>query len=533
MKKAIFVLLAIFFLGCSGGTSEVDILYLALEVSPNKLDPAFVVDAAEGEIASMIFQGLVRFSPDGEVLPDLASSWEVSEDGARYVFHLDSRMRFTSGRRVSASDVAFSFKRLLSPVCRSPRRWVLNRIKGASAFEDGTDSDIEGLSVIDDSTLTIELEMPFRPFLQLLALPAAKVVPIEALSRSGEDTEERGAGPIAGAAFADFPAGSGPWILETWERGDYLTLAPNPFHPERSTSLQAIRFRIIPEAFTRIAEFESGKLDVLKIPNAELARFLKSPDLSGRIQSVPELRVLYVGLNNTRGPLRDRRVRRALNMAVDVDRMIEVLANGEGVRATGAIPPGLKGYRKRPSYPYDPEAARMLLREAGYADGLSLDIWQRNSPEGNRILEAVQGYLAVIGVRVRLVKREWSAFKEAVSQGKVDAFFLDWYADYPDAENFLYPLFHSENAGGGGNRAFFDNSCVDSLIERAQRSVDESECFALYSDIDSLVYSEAPWIYLYFPKLFEAVSIHITGYRIPLLYLGRYYGDVRKNGGER
>jgi peptide/nickel transport system substrate-binding protein/oligopeptide transport system substrate-binding protein len=126
------------------------------------------------------------------------------------------------------------------------------------------------------------------------------------------------------------------------------------------------------------------------------------------------------------------------------------------------------------------------------------------------------------------VKREWSAFKEAVSQGKVDAFFLDWYADYPDAENFLYPLFHSRNVGGGGNRSFFRDARVDGLIERAQRTIDANTCRLLYSHIDSLIYAEAPWIYLYFPRSFEAVSPDVIGYRIPFLYLGRDYTGVRK-----
>ncbi|NIO00897.1 MAG: hypothetical protein GTO42_01950 [Candidatus Latescibacteria bacterium] len=526
MKKSFLAYLAVAFLGCGGGAQEKDVLCLALEVSPNKLDPAYVVDVAEGEVASLIFQGLVRFSPDGEVIPDLASSWEISDDGKRYVFHLDRRMRFSTGRRVGASDVAFSFKRLLSPDCRSPRKWVLERIKGADAFSEGMAPEIEGLAVLDDSTVSIELEGPFRPFLQLLAMPAARIVPEELFV----DTKAHSGAPAALVSnFSEKPVGSGPWVLDSWERGDHLMLVPNPFHPAGSQTLRAIRYRIIPEAFTRIAEYESGSLDVLKIPSAELPRFLGNPSLSRRIQSVPELRVLYVGLNNTRKPLDDPCVRKALNMAVDVERIIEVLANGEAVRAAGAIPPSLKGYRKRPAYSYDPGASRKLLLEAGLGDGMELDIWQRDSPEGNRILEAIQGYLSEVGIQVRLVKREWSAFKEAVSKGKVDAFFLDWYADYPDAENFLYPLFHSENTGGGGNRSFFSSAEIDSLIELAHRTLGENECYNLYAKIDSLVYEEAPWIYLYFPKSFEVVSLGITGYRIPFLYLARQYEGVRKS----
>jgi peptide/nickel transport system substrate-binding protein/oligopeptide transport system substrate-binding protein len=157
-----------------------------------------------------------------------------------------------------------------------------------------------------------------------------------------------------------------------------------------------------------------------------------------------------------------------------------------------------------------------------------MEIWLRESPQGNRILEAVQGYLAQVGVEVTLVRREWSAFKEAVSNGRVDAFLLDWFGDYADAENFLYPLFHSDNVGGGGNRTFFRDEAVDSLVEAASRAGDDERAHELYARTDSLVYARAPWIYLYFPKTFHVVSKRVSGYRMPALYLGADFSGVRK-----
>jgi peptide/nickel transport system substrate-binding protein/oligopeptide transport system substrate-binding protein len=316
--------------------------------------------------------------------------------------------------------------------------------------------------------------------------------------------------------------------VEQWRRGDYISFVPNPYHPRASAHLDRLRYRIIPEAFTRVAEFESGTLDVLEVPSAELRRFLDDPRYEGMIQGRAELRVYYVGLNNATPPFDDVRVRRALNMAVDVDRLIEVLVGGEAVRATGSIPPSLPGHVAREPYPYDPDAARKLLAQAGYPDGFAMEIWLRESPQGNRILEAVQGYLAQVGVEVTLVRREWSAFKEAVSNGRVDAFLLDWFGDYADAENFLYPLFHSDNVGGGGNRTFFRDEAVDSLVEAASRAGDDERAHELYARTDSLVYARAPWIYLYFPKTFHVVSKRVSGYRMPALYLGADFSGVRK-----
>jgi ABC-type transport system substrate-binding protein len=211
-----------------------------------------------------------------------------------------------------------------------------------------------------------------------------------------------------------------------------------------------------------------------------------------------------------------------------VDALIRVLAAGEAVVAHGSVPPGLPGYRDRPGYEYDPARSRRLLAEAGHGDGLSLEIWQRESAEGNRVLEAVQGYLLQAGVNATLVRREWSAFKEAVSAGKVDAFLLDWVADYPDAENFLFPLYHSSNQGGGGNRAFFSDPEVDRLLVEASRTVGASERADRYARVDSLVYAQAPWIYLYFPTSFHIVSPRVTGYRLPAVYLGNDFSAVEK-----
>lgn len=516
LPVGIFLFLLTVFGACSDSRDERATLYLALKASPNQLDPALVVDAAEGEICSQLFQGLVRFSPEGDIVPSLARSWRTSPDGKSYRFLLDRGMKFHGGRRVTVEDVVFSFERVLSPASRSPRKWVLERLAGAGEFSAGAAGSISGVSAPDDSTLVLELNAPFQPFLSMLALPAAMVVPREAL---------------AGEGFGEFeglPSGSGPWMLRAWERGDYLELAPNPHFPSSNRGISSIVYRVIPEAFTRIAELESGTLDVLEIPQAELGRFLEDRRYSGLIQSRAELRVFYVGLNNTKKPFDDVRVRRALNMAVDVDQLIETLANGQGVAASGAIPPALKGYVRRERYPYDVDAARRLLSEAGYPEGFSMEIWQRESPEGTRMLEAIQGYLKRAGIDVRLVRREWSAFKEAVSAGRVDAFFLDWFADYPDAENFISPLFHSDNAGGGGNRSFFKNADVDRLIDAAGRLVDEDEASRVYARIDSLVYDQAPWIYLYFPKTFYAVSAGLSGYKLPSLYLGNDFTAVSK-----
>lgn len=505
MRYAAWLLVALL-AGCNGGErSASPMLELALETAPNRLDPAFAVDVAEGEICALVFDGLVGFSPDGVLSPALARAWETP-DGRRYTFHLDTRARFANGRPVTPGDVRSSFERVLAPATASPRSWVLERIRGAAGFRKGETPAVPGIETIDDSTLVIELEEPFAPFLSMLALPAARVV------------------DIASVGAGDVPVGSGPWVISEWLRGDRVTLTPNPHHARRARSIAGVRYRVIPEPFTRIAEFESGTIDVLEIPDAEVPRFLADTERSSRLLRRAELRVFYIGLNTPRYP--DPRIRRALNHAVNVEQLARVLQAGESIPAHGSIPPGIAGYRDRPGYAYDPELAKRLLREAG-AENLKLEVWLRESAEGGRVMEAVQAYWSAVGVEATLVRREWSAFKQAVSAGKVDAFLLDWFADYPDAENFLFPLFHSVNRGGGGNRSFFSDAEVDRLIDDASRILDPAARADASAHIDSLVFAQAPWVYLYFPATFHIVSERVTGYRLPSLYLGNDFSDVR------
>lgn len=495
--------------GCARHRPVSSMLELALASAPNRLDPAYAVDVNEGEICTLVYDGLVGFAPDGRLVPGVARTWDV-EAGRHYVFHLDRRARFSDGRPLVAGDVIASFRRTLAPATASPRAWVLERVRGAAAFHSGSVTTISGLSAPDDSTLVIDLDQPFAPFLSMLALPAARVVDMNALT----------------AGVGGTPLGTGPWVISDWARGDHVVLTPNPHSARRAHGITGVRYRVIPEPFTRIAEFEDGTLDELQIPEAEVARFRDDPATASRVLRRPELRVFYIGLNNRR--FTDVRVRQALNMAINVPDIIRVFAAGDAVPAHGSIPPGLAGYRKRPGYPYDPARARQLLAEAGYPNGLDIEIWQRESQEGNRILQAVQAYWSEIGVRTTLVRREWSAFKEAVSNGKVDAFLLDWFADYPDAENFLFPLFDSSNAGGGGNRAFFSDPAVDRMIEEASRTTDAAARADRYAAIDSLVYAQAPWVYLYFPTTLHIVSTHVSGYHLATLYLGNDYETVVK-----
>ena len=506
----LFLCLACAVSGCSPGGGDATIR-LALQTEPTTLDPAFSVDFSSGQLSSLIHSNLVAFDPEARIVPDLARAWEVLDGGRRYVFHI-GRARFSNGRRVTASDVVYSIRRLLDPATVSPRWWLLKPLRGAASYHAGGAWDEESARAIDDSTVVVMLERPVAHFLGLLAMSAAGIVAREEIERLGN-------------GYGRSPCGSGPWMLSSWAESDEIRLIPNPHWVGTRTALARLSFRMIPEQMTQIAEFETGNLDVLEVPRSELEHW--------RAAGTPllwkeELRVVYIGLNTRRPPFSDPRVRRAMNHAVDVKKIIAHVLFGAGKRACGVIPPSLR-LTPAPAdrYPYDPVQARALLAEAGYPNGFTMEIWQRENPEAGRVLESIQGYLAGAGITVNLVTREWGAFKEAIDRGTPDAFFLDWLADYPDAENFLTPLFHSSNIGGSGNRAGYRNAGLDSALEAASTCMDQTERWELYRAAEEIVYGDAPWLFLWFPERYEVVSPRLTGYRIPLIFNGQRFTDVR------
>jgi peptide/nickel transport system substrate-binding protein/oligopeptide transport system substrate-binding protein len=413
---------------------------------------------------------------------------------------------------VTAELVRRCFRRLLDPASPSPRRWVLERLRGAAALRDGLSTDVAGLTAPDDSTLVLELTAPFSPFLGLLAMPATRVYPLAA---SGEPARVDGL-PVAG----------GPWRLARWDLGDRFLLERR--EPAPPGGMQRLELRIIPQPFTAVAEFEVGNLDLLRVPLAE-ADYWLSGEGPGRLLRQEELVVSYIGLNLRRPPFDDRRVRQALNHAVDVEALIRTVRAQAARRALGPVPPALRNAEPAERFRYRPERARELLAEAGYPDGFSMEIWQKENPEVSRLLEAVQAYLAEVGIEARIMVRDWGAFKDAVNQGSADAFFLDWLADYPDAENFLVPLFHSRNLGGGGNRAAFSEPYVDLLLDELQASQPGPARERLVSRLNETIYREAPWIWLWHPVSLEVLGPGLSGYTPPLIFNGQDYLELRRD----
>ena len=477
---------------------------------PRSLDPALSTDVTTGEMIALLFDGLTQFDGDGRLLPALSDRWTADRTGQRYVFHLRPGVSFQDGRPLVAADVKRSFIRVLNPASHGGRVWPLLPIAGAGDFADGRAPDVRGIEVLGDSAVAFTLTEPLAIFPKFLAMPVASVVPSS-----------------VPADFGQHPVGTGPWRFVAWEHDDYLRFAKNPNYWGGAPLGDSLTVRIIPEALTRAAEFQAGRISVVEVPFGETKKWEQEhPDW---LKRKPALRAVYVPLNNRRGPLRDPRVRQAINHAVNVPEILRTVWNGRGALAAGAIPPTLGGSdpARRP-YAYDTTDARRLLRAAGYPNGFSLQLWRSGTNvEMGRVAQAIQAQLAAVGIQVEIVSRDASSMREAVRKGDTDMAITDWWADYPDADNFLYPLFHSASFGPGGNHSFYSDRLTDSLILVARRTVDPAAREALYRRIDDRVFQAAPWIYLWFPVDLWAQHPSIDGWDVSVIFNGQHWTKVR------
>jgi peptide/nickel transport system substrate-binding protein/oligopeptide transport system substrate-binding protein len=378
-------------------------------------------------------------------------------------------------------------------------------IAGAQAFVDRTARSVRGLTAVDDSTVRVILERPLASFPTLLAMPVASIVP----------------DPLP-ADFAEQPVGTGPWRFVDWKHDDYVLFARNAHYWGGAPLMDSLLARVIPSPSTAVAEFESGNVDLLYIPEAETRNWEQTDEKKARLVSAPTLRLWYVGINTTHGPLADVRVRQAINHAIDVRTILQTLLGGRGRLAAGVIPPVLAGAdTARQPYRYDPARARALLAAAGHPHGIDVRLWHSQDPTFMQVAQSVQGYLGAVGIRTTLVQREATAMRAAARKGEADLVLKDWYADYPDAEDFLAPLLSSANRGQGGNVSFYANPAFDRLVDEARSEPREDRRVALYRQADSIAFRDAPIVFLFFYNELYAVQPWIKGFEVPTIFYGQ------------
>nr|MBO2507940.1 ABC transporter substrate-binding protein [Bacillota bacterium] len=481
----------------AGGGTPGGVWVESIAHPPRTLDPALAVTRVEGRVASLMFSGLLALSPDGSVVPDLAEEWRVLEGGRVYEFRLREGLTFHDGTPLVAADVERSFRRLLDPALGSPRAWVLSGLAGAEAFAEGLTDRLEGVEVLSDRDLRITLARPFVQFPYLLTMPAAAVV---------REPDQ--------AAGRDYPLGAGPFRLAGRDEDGSLRLEAFPGYHAGPPYLDGVHLRVLPEPQAALETFADRGLHVVDLLPDAARHLTDEVGWTGPVERVDLPAVYYLALNNQAEPLNDPLVRRALNHAIDRQAILDEVLPGGYVLANGSIPPGLAGHDpEAPGFAYDPDLARRLLEQAGLGGGFEMDLVQTGSPLVMAINERIADMLGEVGVRVNIRTLAVDDFYAAAGRdGDADAFLISWWGDYPDAENFLYPLFHSRYWGAGGNRARFASPDVDQMLEQLRTTADDATRASLYRQAERQIFERAPWVPLFFPVRYRAVQADVRDY---------------------
>ena len=472
------------------------------------LDPAIGYDWQNWSMIKSLFDGLMDYVPGTtELRPGLAESYDVSDDGKIFTFHLRPGVKFHNGREMTADDVKYSLDRVTNPVTQSPGAGFFASIMGYDAMADGSASELSGVEVVDPATVKITLSRPDATFLHVMALNFASIVPKEAVEEWGTD-------------FGKHPVGTGAYKLANWTIGQQLVFAKNTEYWRAGVPyLDQITFEVGQEPIVALLRLQKGEVDVPGdgIPPAKFEEVMSNPAEKARVVEGGQLQTGYITLNVKTPPFDNLKVREAVNMAINKQRITQMI-NGRAIPANQPLPPTMPGYSKDyKGYAFDADAAKALLAEAGFADGFSTELYVMNTDPNPRIAQAIQQDLKAIGVSADIKSLAQANVIEAGGAGKAPMIWsggMAWIADFPDPSNFYGPILGCAGAGEGGwNWSKFCDPEIDAEATKADSYTDPAnpERLAMWSDVYEKVMEQAPWVPVFNEQRYTMKSERMGG----------------------
>ncbi|MEE8398289.1 MAG: peptide ABC transporter substrate-binding protein [Desulfobacterales bacterium] len=470
-------------------------MHIGNGTEPQGLDPHIVTGIPEHNIISSLLEGLVNPNPvDLTPEPGAAESWTVSDDGSVYVFKIRQNAMWSNGDPVTAHDFVYSWMRLLSPGLGAEYAYQMFYLKNGKPFYEGELKDFRevGVKALDDHTLEVQLVAPTPFFLSLLAHYSTFPVHPKTIEAFG-NIDSRTSQWTRPGNFV----GNGPFLLKKWELNKVIVVEKNPAYWNAAiVRLNGIHFHPIDNQLTEERMFRSGQLHKTStVPSEKIAGYRKnSPEL---IRISPYLGTYYYLINTLRKPFDDVRVRRALAMSINRKQIVEKVTKGGQLPAYAFTPPDTLGYTPEAAIPYDVEAARKLLAEAGYPGGKNFPGCELlyNTSEGHRkIAVAIQQMWKVaLGVEITLVNQDWKVYLSTRKNRNYDISRGGWIGDYVDPNTFL-DMFLTD---GGNNFSGWSNAAYDDLIARAARTIDQEKRYALFQEAERIFLTEVPIIPIY------------------------------------
>jgi oligopeptide transport system substrate-binding protein len=490
------------------------------------LDPALVRRFEDFLAIEQLYNGLVTLDENMEISPALAKSWEISEDGKIYTFHLRNDVFFhqhavfesESDRKFSAKDVAYSFFRVIDPATASPGKYIFDNllINGSSKFK--------GIEVLNDSTVTIYLQSAQPSFIYQLSLPYCAIVPAEVVDYYGND-------------FGQNPIGTGPFYMKKWKADSKLVLLKNEDYFEMDESgnrlpyLDAVAVTFIRDAHIEFIQLKSGKLEMISgFNDTDKDELL---DHEGNLhanlqndfylQKTPWLNTDYLGIlmneefmESTKNPLAIKKIRQAIAMCIDKHKLVKYTRNGIGKPAySGLIPIGMPGFNeiKIEGHKFDLDQARKLLAEAGYPNGKGLPVITLTAADSYKSLcEYIQTSCAEIGIKINIEVVTPSVLNQHIAQYEAYFYRKSWIADFPDAINY-FQLFYSKNfyPERGSNYTYFSNAAYDEYYEKALLETDDEARYGYYRGMQLILNEEMPVIPLFYAETLRFVNKRVEG----------------------
>ncbi len=474
---------------------------------PPTLDPALVTDTTSSGVVVELFSGLVALSTDLQLVPDLAESWEISPDGTVYTFTIRPDATFHDGKAVTALDFKWSIERATNPSTASPvADTYLSDIVGVDDVLEGRSTEISGIRVIDDRTIQFTIDAPKAYFLAKLTYPTAYVL----------DRENVEAG---GSTWTDNPNGTGPFSLKEYRIGERIVLERFEGYARGGNGVDTIVMNLA--GGQQMAMYENDEIDLTGVGLFDLERVLDPNEPLNRelIVAPPDFNISYIGFNTQIAPFDDTNFRMALNHAIDKELIASEVLSQLVTPAYGILPPGFPGYNPElQGLNFDSDRAVQLLEESPYSDPATrprivVTVPGRGGTIGLDLEVILEMWRQVLGVEVEIQQVEWATYLDDLNKQKYQAFAgLGWEADYPDPQDFLDILFHSESSLNHGG---FSNPELDAILELARVEPDAVKRVALYREAEQLIVEDAAWVPLWFQgERHVLIKPHVKDYRL-------------------
>lgn len=469
------------------------VLVVGSTYDPKTLDPAMSYDIASGMVIQNLYDSLVGYKPGStELEPKLAERWESNADATEWTFYLRKNVKFHDGTELTADIVKQSIERAKS-------------LQGPPAFLLDV---IDRIEVIDKYTVKFILKYPFAPFPSLATFTLFAPVPPNA-----QDLDTN-------------PIGTGPFKLESWVKGQQVVLVANKEYWRGPPKVDKLIIRIFPDPSSLRIALEKGEVDLaIGIQPSDYQALSQNPNV--KVASVDGLVIEWLGMNLRREPLNNPLVRKAINYAIDYDYILNNILRGTATRLYGPLPPGVFGYDpevEKYGYKYNPEVAKQLLAQAGYPGGqglreLELIISTEERPERGEVAALIQSNLKAIGINVKIVDLDWSTFLDRLFGFEFDMYMVDWFPDYVDPDDWITPLFSAEGLNIDG----YNNTLVNQLALQARQITDPTQRAEIYKQLQKIIVEDAPWAFLYVPKLYVFMNKNVEGFVLyPAYYIDFY-----------